>query len=338
MKKSDCLRMTAFLLLALTLVLSAALVFDRKTACKYTVSVNGFFHEPPDSMDVIGFGSSRLFCTLDPLQLYRETGLRSYLLPTQQQPPAASYRYMQKSFERQRQQVVLLETCMLCTEADFLGDGAVRDCLDPFPWSREKIALIRDLVPKEERSSYYFNFLNYHQRWKELSAQDFDFSWLCRRDPLRGYTAIENTMEVSCSQRDYEDVEAEPVPEAFLSQLRDMDRLARDNGARLVLLAAPAELITFQLGQLKSLHRFCEEEGIAFLDLNEIYDDTALDERTDFADRAHLNVYGARKATAAIGAYLRDELRLASRYPAPDPEIEQHYQELIQPYFSENQP
>ena len=45
MSKKETIRTAVFLLLALALVLCACLVFDRKTACRYTEKINGALKE-----------------------------------------------------------------------------------------------------------------------------------------------------------------------------------------------------------------------------------------------------------------------------------------------------
>ena len=331
MSKKESIRTAVFLLLALALVLGACLVFDRKTACRYTEKVNGFFNEPADSMDLLCFGSSRMYCTVNPLVLHHETGLSAYVLATQQQPLAATALYMKESLRTQRPAVLLLEATMSFYDTEGAGEGALRDCLDPLPWSQTKREIIRTLVPEGERASYYFPFLKYHQRWKELSAQDFDFGWLGRRDPLRGCFAIDHPRPVRCRQWSYDGVAEEPIPEERLAILRRMKALAGENGARLVLLAAPYEMVDEDLGSLKALHRFCEDEGIPFLDLNLIYDSIGLDGEQDFIDEGHLNLSGSVKATRLIGAWLQSELGLRPLADAPDEEIEQNYLREVAP-------
>ena len=159
MSKKETIRTAVFLLLALALVLCACLVFDRKTACRYTEKINGFFNEPPDSMDLLCFGSSRMYCTMNPLVLHHETGLSAYVLATQQQPLAATELYMKESLRSQRPRVLLLEATMAFYDTEGAGEGALRDCLDPLPWSENKREIIRTLVPEGERASYYFPFL-----------------------------------------------------------------------------------------------------------------------------------------------------------------------------------
>lgn len=330
MGKKEFFRLAAFLLLALLLLLTAWAVFDRKTACWYTEKVRGFYNEPEQSMDVIGFGSSRMYCTLDPLVLHHETGLRAYVLATQQQPLKATRTYMREALSRQSPRLMILEATMAFRPDGEITDAEIRDCLDPLPWSKNKRALIRELVPAGQRASYYFNFLKYHQRWKELSAKDFDFSYLTKRDVFRGYMYLTPARGADCRQQSYDTVEAVPIPEENLALLRDTAQLAEAHGAALLLLAAPYETVTDDLGFLKSLHRFCEAEGIAFLDLNLVYDALGIDEEKDFFDIGHFNVSGAAKATAYIADYLTAHYALTPRPDAAlDAEIEKAYDDWI---------
>ena len=330
MGRKESLRLCAFLLLALCLVLTAWAVFDRKTSCWYTEKVRGFYNEPQESMDVIGFGSSRMYCTLDPLVLHHETGLRAYVLATQQQPLKATWYYMREALERQSPRLLILEATMAFRPDSETTDAEIRDCLDPLPWSKNKLALIRELVPAGQRTAYYFNFLKYHQRWKELSAKDFDFSYLGKRDVFRGYMYLTPERGADCRQQSYDNVEAMPIPEENLTLLRKMAQLAKENGASLLLLAAPYETVTDDLGYLRSLYAFCAAEGIDFLDLNLVYDELGIDNAKDFFDIGHFNVSGSTKATRYIADYINRNYALTPiPHEKPDAELAQAYDEWI---------
>ena len=330
MGRKESLRLCAFLLLALCLVLTAWAVFDRKTSCWYTEKVRGFYQESEQSMDVIGFGSSRMYCTLDPLVLHHETGLRAYVLATQQQPLKATWYYMREALERQSPRLLILEATMAFRPDSETTDAEIRDCLDPLPWSKNKLALIRALVPAGQRAAYYFNFLKYHQRWKELSAKDFDFSYLGKRDVFRGYMYLTPERGADCRQQSYDNVEAMPIPEENLTLLRKMAQLAKENGASLLLLAAPYETVTDDLGYLRSLYAFCAAEGIDFLDLNLVYDELGIDNAKDFFDIGHFNVSGSTKATRYIADYINRNYALTPiPHEKPDAELAQAYDEWI---------
>ena len=306
MSKRERISALIFLLLAFALLLGAWAIFDRKLACHYTYRVYGFFNEPEQSMDVIGYGSSRMYCTLDPLVLHHETGLRSYVLATEQQPLRATLHYMRESLKRQSPQLLVLEATMAFHPEETVSEAEKRDCIDPLPWSAGKTELIRSLIPAGQRSSYYFNFLKYHRRWKELSRQDFDFSFLRGRDPFRGYVCLTPAQGADCRARSYDGIEAVPIPEENLELLRRMAALAQENGAQLMLLAAPYEQVAEDLGYLKSLHAFCEAEGLPFLDLNLCYDELGLDGSRDYFDSGHFNLSGSTKATRYLSRFVEE--------------------------------
>ena len=335
MSKKEMRRMAIFLLLALVLTLAAAAIFDRKTACRYALGVNGFYNEPAESVDILGIGSSRMYCTLNPLVLHHDTGLRAYLLSTQQQPLAASYYYLKEALKTQRPQLVILEASLASRPEAETGEAELRDCLDPMRWSENKSAIIRRLVPQNQQSSYYFNFIKYHQRWKELSRKDFSFGWLDDRDPLRGFIFALARQGADCRQWSYDGVEAEPLPPENLQTLRDIAALARENGAELVMLISTNELVEEEQGALKSLHLFCQEEGIRVLDLNLVYDQLALDNAQDYYDEGHLNIFGAIKATRYIGQSLSEDFGLEVSAAPIDAEIAENYDKLIVPFERE---
>lgn len=334
MTRKDTLRMAAFLLLCLVLVLALWQVFSRKTVCDYTLKVNGFFNEPPETMDVICYGTSRMYCTIDPLVLHHETGLNAYVLATQQQPLPATYYFMKESFRTQSPKLVILEATMAFRDPDFLGSGALRDCLDPLPWSKNKIEIIRSLVEPAERKNYYFNFLQYHQRWKELGARDFDFRFYDDRDPFRGYIYLTPERGADCRQQRYDDVEAVPIAAENLDMIRRMRALAEENGAAFMLLVSSYEMVTEDLGAIKSLHAFCEDEGIPLLDLNEHFDELGVEPAKDYFDTGHFNARGSAKATRWIARRIEERFDLQPQTHALDAEIEANYDEYILPLFA----
>jgi hypothetical protein len=187
-------------------------------------------------------------------------------------------------------------------------ESVLRDAIDPMPWSKlkTKIEMITALVPAGERSSYYFDFLKYHSRWSELSASDFDFSYLNGRDGYRGYIYLTPSRTSMAKQVDYSGVEAASLPEENLQLLLDIKALAEENGAELAFFLAPYEGAEAELSMLKAFHNFAEENNIHLLDFNEIYDQVGFDGERDFFDTVHLNTQGSALATAYLGQWIQD--------------------------------
>lgn len=330
MKKKELIRCLAFLLLSALLLTAAALVFDRKYACDYFTRVRGFYNEPEDSMDVMFYGTSHMYCTVSPLALWKDSGLHSYVLATQQQPLLATYYYMKESLEHQSPKLMVLELLGACSTADTATEAVFRDCLDPLPWSRNKIELIQELVPRGQRSSYYFNFLKYHSRWKELNSLDLDFSYRNSTDSYKGYIYLTPARPSQSRALDYSQVEARPIPRENISILLDMKALAEEHGARLAFIIAPYEDAGLDAGIYKSLHQFALEQDIPLLDFNQIYDQAGFDGDLDFFDSNHLNSSGASKATARLADWLEVNFELEAG-PSVD---EARWQALCEELYS----
>lgn len=303
MSRKEILRAGLFLMLALLLILTAWLVLDRKLACHYTLPVHGFFNEEPESMDVIFYGSSHAYCSIDPLALKDETGLESYVLATQQQPLTATYQYVKQSLETQSPKLLVLELCMVKQEQEWATDAVLRDSIDPLPWGHGKAALIRELVPAGERGSYYFNLAKYHGRWKELSGQSLDFSYLNGRHEDRGFIRFGLSRPAECWALSYEGVEPAELIEANVQQLLRIKALAAEHGAELAFIIAPYEGAQEDAAFFKAMELFAAQQGIKLLDFNLEYDAAGFDGAVDFYDPNHLNASGANKATRYFGRW-----------------------------------
>ena len=310
MSKKEIIRSAVFILLVLCMLLGLSLVLDRKTACHYTVAVEGYFNEEPESMDIMFYGTSHSYCTMNPLLLWSETGLRSYVLSSQSQPLEGTYQYMKQSFATQSPKLVVLELGIMSQTLDQAGDGVLRDCIDPMPWTQGKAELIRELVPQGQRSSYYFNLAKYHGRWKELDHTTLDFSFINGRAEHKGFYCFTPANPAVCGQLSYEGVDASALPEENVAQLLRIRDLAQANGAELVCFLTPYEGAENDLGFFKALHLMCEENNIPLIDYNLLYDELGFDGSTDFYDTNHFNAYGAAKATGYFARWVEEHYGL----------------------------
>jgi len=310
MSKKEFLRSAVFLLLVIVMLLSAWLVLDRKTACNYTRSVQGFFNEEENSMEVLFFGSSHMYCSMDPKVLKAETGLESYVLASQQQPLNATYHYIKSAFETQQPKLVVLELLMANQKPEWASEAVLRDCIDPMPWRHGKVELIKELVPEEKRGSYYFNLLKYHGRWKELSGEDFDFSYLDGHDADRGFIRFTLSRPSAAAQLSYQGVQAKPLFDECETQLLRIKELVESEGAQLAFILMPYEGAEEDAASFVAMHEFARQQGLELLDFNLIFDETGLDGSSDYFDADHLNAFGAEKATRRFAQWALEKFDL----------------------------
>lgn len=326
------LRRVAFVLVLVSMFLYLSAVFERKTvdgSWNYTLKVNGFFNEPENSIQIMGFGSSHMYCTMNPLSIYAETGVRSYVMATQQQPVEATYYYIKEALKHQKPDVVILEAYMFLLNDFVPTEGTLHDTVDPFPEGVNKTKMILDLDPADGVENYFINFIKYHTRWKELSLSDFDFSYRDRTDPMHGYVFVKNSAPMDMVQQDYSDVQEIPLSNKNLEYLNKIIQLVRDEGSDILLLLTPYIPKGYS-GQTKALHRYARENGVELLDMNLCYDDMEIDNDRDYYDTEHLNVYGAEKASGFLMDYIQERFTILPR----DVDDASLWQEDLKDYYS----
>lgn len=323
------IRCTVFLLLTAGIFGYINTVFERKTttgAWNYTVKINGYKNEPENSFDILGFGSSHMYCTLNPLDLWKQSGLKSYVLATQQQPLEATYYYVKEALKTQKPRLLIIESYMATIDEENIAEGVAHDAIDPLPWSKNKFDLIQEIVSPESRNSFYFNFIKYHTRWKGLTQSDYDFSYRTETDPYRGYVFLTQAKEIECSSLSYENVTPMPLPEQNLLFLQKIIDLAKEKDIKILLLISPYSSAKDHAGMLKSLHLFATEAEVDILDLNTVYDDLHLNTTSDFYDGGHLNAWGAEKIGSYLGDYLLDQYNWNIQDTSDDADWQEDYE------------
>lgn len=307
------IRVICFMILLIFLFTKVNSVLMRKSisgAWDMTIKTNGFYNEKEDSIEVMGFGSSHMYCTVNPLVMWDEIGVPSYLLTSQQQPPCVTYYYIKEALKTQSPKVVILETYMFTLEPSQYNEGVYHDAIDFLKPSKNRRELISELVPEGERKNYYIPFLKYHTRWEELTKSDFDNSYLEKKDWLKGHVFLKDSQEIFIDEKVVNSNVRLPIPEENLMYLNKIVELSKEEGFELVFIASPYAVNEAEQGVFNSIGDYAAENGIDFLDFNRLSGEVGLNIEEDFYDIGHTNVKGSEKVTRYIGKYLRDKFSL----------------------------
>lgn len=299
---SKIIRLVCFLSIAVLLFSSVSFLLERKTAVSKT---KDFYTLEQNSLDYVCVGSSHAYCTVNPVKIWQDTGLRGYVLATQEQPLEASYYHLKEAFKTQSPKVVILEGYMAKLTLDKASDAALFDAIDPIKLSKNKYTMICDIIPEGNREAYFFNLLKYHTRWKEFINsgvnQFFD-------EPIKnynGYSAFLKVQKNSNKHSDYEKVKEQPIDEQNLEYMNKILELTKENNAELLLLIAPYEANNPQVaGIMKSEREWAKQNDVSLLDYSLLLDQIKIDGSTDYYDSGHLNVSGAYKASGHLADYL----------------------------------
>lgn len=279
-----------------------------------TVIVDGFYAEKKNDIDVLFIGSSNCFCTIDPLVLYEEYGITAYNFASSSQSMDISLLYLKEALKRQKPKVVALEVNYIPGQiVSDLGEDSIMWGLTDMPLTFDKLKCLYQLLGKvdEDYLSYAFPLLRYHERWKEISKQDYTYPGQDKTNWNKGYL---RTNEVTIEQVDlssYTEEGSAWLDERAVVCLKEMVNICKEEGISLVLFKSPKEgWYQYFSSEIASV---VAEEGIELLDYNGLAQEIRLDMTMDFRDRHHLNNQGAAKVSFHMGAYLKEHFDIPDR-------------------------
>lgn len=280
-----------------------------------TTIVNGFYAEKPGTIDVVFLGSSNCFCTIDPMVLYEEYGITSYDFASSSQSMNLSLLYAKEVFKKQKPQVLALEVNYLVgTGLDNLPESTLRWGLTDIPFSTDKIRCLSQaqVTFGSEYMSYLFPVLRYHERWKEVSKNDFVYAFeKGKENYTKGYLKTSEVFVEPVILSDFvQEGESWADPDV-VACLDEILALCQENGTQLVLFKSPRSgWYSYQSGLVEELAR---QRGLLFVDYQTKVEDLEINPETDFRDTEHLNDKGAYKVSKDMGRVLKENFTLPDR-------------------------
>ncbi|MCI9293847.1 MAG: hypothetical protein HFF48_01325 [Lawsonibacter sp.] len=300
--KFFCKTVVFLLLLALILV-PVQRVMARKSLSgtwDMTNKVAGFYNEEEDQFEVMFFGPSHAYAAFSPLVIWEETGIKSYVFSTQQQPLWATYTYIKEALKTQSPALIVLECRMALGDKEYYmeegDDKAVTyPYMDDLPLSWNKVELAVQSAPEpEERFGLLFNFMMYHSRWNDLHREDFIFRRDEARDPYKGFVMLEPQEPLQPRPASETVTQAVPLLEKNQYWLEEIIKLCQEEGIELWLIKSPSNLELEEKALLNTVEETARRYNVPFHDFNVDYADIGLDESM-FFDAHHLDALGAGK-------------------------------------------
>lgn len=301
-KRKNLIRLVSgllFLALLVGFVLRAGHVLPPERS-DYGATWNMYLQEPEDSIDVLFFGSSLVYCDVVPAVIYEETGLTGYVMAGPEQTLSLSYYYIREALKTQSPSVIFLELTGAMFER--YQDFTVANVSYMPLLSENRIGAALNAAEPEERFGLLFPLYDYHDQWRNLrrffSGRPDEIL-----DPLAGYTLME-TAEIQTERytRDY--ATAPDVLAENLGWLQKTVALCEERGVRLVLFQVPS--CAYVPAAALERIRDAAGGGAEIVDFNERFDTMDIDMETDFYDFLHFNARGAVKFSRALAMYLAE--------------------------------
>lgn len=299
-KQKELLAALLFLLALAALLFFGGRVLKPKQA-DFGSNWGPFLEEERDSIDVMFFGSSLVYCDIVPAVIWKNSGYSAYVLAGGEQTLPITYYYVREALRHQSPQAIFVEVSGLFypPETDYIKAN-----IGNMPLSANRFAATFHAAPLDEWPSLFLPFCAYHDRWDELTAEDFRYGLFgYDADPLAGYTFLSETRptmgrvtrEIAFHAENYQD---------NLDYLKQIAGYAAERGIATIFYIAPSywlpeqhylDMVAADVGAI---------ENAVFFDFNDDFDALGIDDSIDFFDILHFNFRGAEKFSAYLGGLL----------------------------------
>ncbi len=254
---------------------------------------------PENSVDVLFLGSSHIMSGVNPVQLWDETGIQAYSYCSRAQSLPFSYGYLQDALKTQSPKYVVLDASSVFQDKKIhnLSNSEVHFGINMDNLSTtSKAELITKYVPKKEWIAYYFPLFKNHSLLLDKPL---------KKDPgpiFMGYCFVDkNTVLTPPDYSNIVSTTTDTVDSEYFKKIVD---LCCKKEIELIVIKTPCIVSNETYGKLSKIELLCQEENIAFLDMNTNYNSFNFDYTTDMYDKLHINSSGAAKITTYLGTFL----------------------------------
>lgn len=261
------------------------------------------FHDiSEDSIEVIGYGSSRAWRSLDSMEMYENYGVGMYNYACYWQFFNTSYLFFQDSLESQSPKVVIFEVRNINNlKMDTDIDGQIY-ATTALKWGQAKWEYLNQCfgTDLDRYLSYFIPIIAFHSNWSNITVEDLttdseEYSF----DESMGY--YEFTEVNSVTPPDTSTFEEYELGEASLEILDSLVETCEAENIEIIFYVAPhADAYNYS----EAMATYAAENGCTFIDFLDYTDEIELDWETDFKDLAHLNDSGANKVSNFLAEYI----------------------------------
>ncbi len=344
MKKKIALLLSCLVIAGVILFCLQALLVPKYMVGKHKEgALISEYYDNAGNNDVIFIGDCEVYENFSPITMWEKYGITSYIRGSAQQLIWQSYYLMEETFRYETPKIMVFNVLSMKYDTPkATGDQSQREAynrmtLDGMRWSESKWNSILASMTEEERDkeamySYLFPLLRYHDRWSQLTAEDFKY-WF-KRDTVsdNGYlmqTGIKplGSAHVERPLADYS------FGEDSWYYLEKMTELCKSKGVQLVLIKAPALSPVWWPQWDEQIEKYAQENDLLYINMLEHQEEIGIDWSKDTYDTGlHLNVYGAEKAADWFGKVLQEQCGVPDR--RNDTEISALWAEKAETYHA----
>ncbi len=344
MKKKSRILLCVFLVVCLALLwLLQALVTPKYMGDVKEGALIGEYYANAGNNDVVFIGDCEVYENFSPITLWEEYGITSYIRGSAQQMIWQSYYLMEETFQYETPKVMVFNVLSMKYDTNQSNGSADqreaynRMTLDGMRFSISKWNAVQASMTDAEAAwqgewSYVFPLLRYHDRWSELTADDFKYLFTKEQVSDNGYLMQTDVLPY------VDEYMSKPLlnpqfGETSYYYLDKMVELCKTHGTELVLIKAPSLYPTWYDEWDQQMEDYAKEHELLYINLLEKVEEIGIDWSQDTYDRGlHLNVYGAEKLSKYFGKILTEQCGVQDR--RGEPEIAAQWEIKVEKYYT----
>lgn len=323
MVRKAVLKGAVFLLIINSIIIYLGPIFTVKISHRYKL-IQGLYEHTGNAYDVALMGSSHMNSGIDPNVLWHEYGITSMNYATGGQTIDVTYYLLKEALKNHNFSTVVVDLYYLGLKESYGDEGYIRNVLDNMKFSKNKFEAILNCTPPDQWVAYFFPFYKYHNRWKDLKQEDFhpDDS----TDYFTKGFGAGTEMYGRDSLSDISTTETTDIPDKTKYYLYKFIELSKKEGFKLVFMNAPHDYTETEdspgwveepAKMFNKVAEISRENGIPFINYNNMFDEIGFNFKTDMNNMGHMNVQGARKVSLNLGKFLKDNYDLADHRNDP---------------------
>lgn len=265
-------------------------------------TIDAFYQQPDNSMDVMIYGSSHAWKGFDAAELSKNYQVSAWNYGGNWQNVSTTELFLEDSLLSQSPKVVLIESYLI--NSVYINTKLNGEIMytNHLRWSDAKQRYIQQAFgdQQDEYFAYFFPLAYYHTNWNSLEQWSFQnptdaYDFVAGK----GYLASDAVAPVTIP--DYRKAKQEQLSPEATATLDRIVKTCKDRGIEIVFYVVPWE---GEFAYREALSAYAEENGCHYVDFFEKAEDARLDGATDFQDTGHLNDSGAKKVANYMGQYL----------------------------------
>lgn len=267
----------------------------------YASASNTLYSMEDDLVDVLFLGSSHCYFSIDNSILWDKYGLSSFSMTISGQDLASTYYSMREVFKTQTPEAVFIELYGTTFEKHGIQGNLYRNAL-ALKYSENFFGIIDAIVPENDKKDFILKWPIIHTRYKELQKEDFKAT----QPGFIGSYFISETTDIG-ELSIYKGNDTVAISETNQAWLQKIIDFAKEKNTDLYFFVIPYSASEDTQKEYKYIEKLAAEQNVLTINFFDIFDEIAINTKTDYCDSGHTNSSGAEKITSYIGDYIAEK-------------------------------